>query len=563
MAERLKHRCHGGWEKAESTLNSGTMIAVGHGRAPWQCQPQIAQNPSSLLAHTGVFFVDGAPLQQLLAGVSSAPEQQLPRLEGAFTLALAAGDKFYLLRDHAGVKVIYWTLFQGRLLFASEIKALFAYPGLPRTLRPGALLEYFSFSFVPGSGTMFENIQELQPGTLLTFHRGRVTLQRHFQFEQQESQTATAAQNYPDIMRTALEAAVSDCRRAVSATPGVFISGGIDSSAVLALAARQQPETPLPTFSVHFGAEYPNENDFIRLMIERYRTRHHWLELRPHQFLPQLQEIIWKLDDPIGDPVTLPNYLMAEAAAAVTPLMLNGEGGDPCLGGPKNIPMLLAQLYGPAPQETPQHWLERQYLRSFQRCYDDLQQLIDPEILKQAGGIDALIGILEPFFQAERPRHFLNKLMSINIRLKGANLILAKVDKMSSANGILALPPLFSRRIIETGMACPPALKLAGAVEKHILKQAVLDCVPAAIIGRPKSGMRVPVSLWFRGELRQYAEHLLSTRNLQRNGLLHPAYVQRLLAYETSGVPGQRHGLKLWMLLTFLLWYEQMVEVSH
>jgi asparagine synthase (glutamine-hydrolysing) len=134
---------------------------------------------------------------------------------------------------------------------------------------------------------------------------------------------------------------------------------------------------------------------------------------------------------------------------------------------------------------------------------------------------------------------------------------------MSSANGILALPPLFSRRIIETGMACPPALKLAGAVEKHVLKQAVLDCVPAAIIARPKSGMRVPVSWWFRGELRQYAGHLLSSRNLQRIGLLQPAYVQRLLAYETSGVPGQRHGLKLWMLLTFLLWYEQMVEVSH
>jgi asparagine synthase (glutamine-hydrolysing) len=134
---------------------------------------------------------------------------------------------------------------------------------------------------------------------------------------------------------------------------------------------------------------------------------------------------------------------------------------------------------------------------------------------------------------------------------------------MSSANGILALAPLFSRHIIETSMVCPPALKLTGNVEKHILKQAVLDCVPAPIIERPKSGMRVPVSFWFRGELRHYAGHLLSKSNLQRNGLFQPDYVKRLLDYETSGVPGQRHGLKLWMLLTFLLWYEQMVETAR
>lgn len=565
MAQRLVHRCHSGWEKTQLTLKNNETVEVGHGISSWQSHSQVAATQQTLLAYAGVLFNLPAdsitPLPQHIDEIKNT-------FTGAFTLAYAAAgaDKqkpgFYLLRDHAGIKVIYWTICQNRLLFASEIKALFADTAMPRRLRPGALLEYLSFSFVPGSATMFENIHELQPGTLLGYQDGQVTLKRHFQFEQQE---ADVVQSEPSLdfvtaTRSALETSVQECCESVAATPGIFISGGLDSSSVLAVACRQQSAQKLPTFSVHFGAEYPNENEFIRLITERYQTEHHWLEIRPEQFLPKLREVIWRLDDPIGDPVALPNYLMAQAAARITPLILNGEGGDPCLGGPKNIPMLLTQLYGPAPQESSVNWLEQQYLRSFQRCYEDLQQLIDPDILRQAGGIESLETILQPFFQTARPRHFLNQLMATNIRLKGANLILVKVDKMTSAHDVLALAPLFSKRIIELSMACPVSLKLVGSSEKYILKQAVKDIVPEAIINRPKSGMRVPVSFWLRGELRQYAEHLLSKPALQQTGLFQPDYVRRLLDFERAGVPGQRHGLKLWMLITFALWYEQMIE---
>ena len=182
--------------------------------------------------------------------------------------------------------------------------------------------------------------------------------------------------------------------------------------------------------------------------------------------------------------------------------------------------------------------------------------------MQEAGGEEALIALLEPYFQASTPVDFVNKLMSINIRLKGANLILVKVEKMSAAHGLLALPPLFSRRIIETSMSCPPGVKLAGAVEKSVLKKAVQDLVPEAIIARPKSGMMVPVRFWFQGELREYGKKRLSRQQIQRGGLFNPDYVQRLLNYEMEGVPGLRHGLKLWMLMTFLLWHEQMVETA-
>lgn len=563
MAALLAHRCPLGWERAAAETADGSTVEISHGLATWNQETQLAQQNQATFGYSGVLFDDDRSPDQHLAKLTQNPavEAALEQLTGAFVLALQRDDTFYLLRDPAGVKVVYWTLSQGRLLFASEVKALFADPAVPRRLRVGALPEYLSFSFVPGVGTMFENIEELQPGSILRFRQGRVEIRRHFRFEELEEDARRSPEEYPGLVRTALEQSVAECLAlSPNRPPAVFLSGGIDSSSVLAIAAHQRPAARFPTFSVHFGAEYARENEFIQLMVDRYRTDHHWLEIRPRNFVEQLREIIWRLDDPIGDPVTMPNYLLAQAAAQVSERVLNGEGGDPCFGGPKNLPMLLARLYGPLPGERTTGWLERNYLRTFQRCYQDLAVLLDPALRREIGGDEAMIKLLEPFFQASQPRDFVNKLMAMNIRLKGANLILVKVEKMTAANGILALPPLFSRRIIEASMLCPASVKLKGAVEKSVLKQAVHDLVPEPIIARPKSGMMVPVRFWFQGELRRYGEKLLSRRNLQRCGFFNSAYVKRLLNYEIEGVPGLRHGLKLWMLMTFLLWYEQMVE---
>ncbi len=574
MAALLAHRCPWGWERISDVAATGDTVEIGHGIAPWNQLSQVTRCGQDVLGYGGVLFnanmlinsvdpnnsVAGRLLRELRQ--ATVIEPLLEQLTGAFVIALSRGDSFYLLRDPAGVKVVYWTVHQSRLLFASEIKALFADPTLPRRMRAGALPEYLSFSFIPGANTMFIGIEELQPGSILHFHQGRVQVRRHFRFEDLEEESPRPSENYSTFVRTALEQSVAECLAVhPGQAPAVFLSGGIDSSAVLAVAAHQLPKVQIPTFSVHFGAEYARENDFVQLMVDRYCTEHRWLEIRPANFLEQLREIIWRLDDPIGDPVTVPNYLLAQAAAQVTDIVLNGEGGDPCFGGPKNLPMLLAQLYGPLPGDPSNGWLERNYLRAFQRGYQDLGALLDSTFLRETGGDDALVNLLEPFFQAPSPRDFINKLMAMNIRLKGANLILVKVEKMTAAHGVLALPPLFSRRMIEASLICPPRLKLEGAVEKSVLKKAMQDWVPEVIIARPKVGMMVPVRFWFQGDLRRYGEKLLARRDLQRIGIFNPDYVKRLLNYEMEGVPGLRHGLKLWMLITFLLWYEQMVEV--
>jgi asparagine synthase (glutamine-hydrolysing) len=569
MADILSHRCQRGWERKRLELNNECVLDIGHGIAPWSTGSNIAAVPEKCVAfgYSGIFFNTTHHLGQKTASkvleyLESDSEARIQALEGAFVAAFLNGEELILARDPAGVKVVYWTVHKDRIIFSSEIKAIFADPLVARKLRIGAVLEYLTFSFVPGERTMFENIMELQPGSILKYRNGNTRIRRYFIFENKEFDDTQhpSGGHHVQKLRKTLETSVGQCCSVSKGPPGVFLSGGIDSSAVVALTAREYPQTPVKTFSVHFGPKYANENQFVSMMVDQYGTAHTWLEITPKKFLKHMRRIIWVLDDPIGDPITVPNFLMAEAASRVSQVVLNGEGGDPCFGGPKNIPMLLAQLYGPLPGEPAKDWLEWYYLYSYRKCFTDLGRILNPDVIKASGGDEALTGIIKPFLRASVPKNYLNKLMTINILLKGANLILVKVDKMTAANGILALPPLFSKQIIESSLGCPPELKLVGNIEKGILKRAVEDIVPHPIIQRPKSGMMVPVRFWCRGEMRRFIKRILSRKNLNRLGFFNTDYVRKLIDYDKTEIQGARHGQKLWMLVTFMLWYEQMIE---
>jgi asparagine synthase (glutamine-hydrolysing) len=227
-------------------------------------------------------------------------------------------------------------------------------------------------------------------------------------------------------------------------------------------------------------------------------------------------------------------------------VILNGEGGDPCFGGPKNTPMLLNELYGLEGSR------EAAYLRSYQKCYDDLPRLLTPDVqhaLQEAPPQEVL---LAPFLENRAMRHFLNRLMHINIRLKGADHILTKVNNLTAANDLLGRSPLFDRRIIAASLSVPPELKLEGAEEKAILKRAVADLLPEAIVSRPKSGMLVPVQAWFRRDLRRFATGMLLDRRARTRPYLNRDIVREWSEYRGSLWP--RYGVKLWLLLSLEVW---------
>jgi asparagine synthase (glutamine-hydrolysing) len=223
---------------------------------------------------------------------------------------------------------------------------------------------------------------------------------------------------------------------------------------------------------------------------------------------------------------------------------LNGEGGDPCFGGPKNVPMILAELYGEADAER-----ERSYFRAHAKCFDELSEWLQPDVLARAT-TPPLETELTPWFSDPRYRDFVSRLFAINVRWKGGHHILPKIAALSAPFAVRARSPLFAKALVELAVAMPPQLKLHGSVEKYLLKRAVQDCLPERIVSRPKSGMMVPVEGWFqpRGPLYQHArERVLD--GLARYDLFQRKPLEDLVAGRSGGLRPRR-GVKLWLLIT-------------
>lgn len=480
----------------------------------------------------------------------------LERLEGGFVAALLHHERLFLLRDPLGIRTLYHAHHAGRALFAIEPKALWSLPGFPRQLRPAALAQFLSFSFQPAEGTMLDGIEEVPAGHVVELTPTAVVRRhRYFCFEAPPAEPLSDTdENLVDRFRQ-LHAEAVQKLLPPNEPVALYLSGGIDSSVVAVEAARHHAPG-VHSFAIHFGEQYAHELDFARGAAEAAGTKHEEVLIRPKDFLPRLRQIIWRLDDPIGDPVTVPNYELARHVGQRFQWVFNGEGGDPVFGGPKNIPLLLDHWYG---VPRPPRWREKAYLASYRRAYEELPHLLTPEFQAQIDPERDLESVLTPYFDAAVPERFLDKLLAINIRLKCAHLILPKVERMQSAGGLIPLAPLLDERLVCFGFHLPPQLKLHNGVEKVILKRAYQGLLPQEIIDRPKSGMRVPVHFWFQGEMRRYAKKLLSRKEIQRAGIFRPDRVKQLLNYDTEEGEG-RYGLRLWMLLTFEIWRQLTLE---
>jgi asparagine synthase (glutamine-hydrolysing) len=476
---------------------------------------------------------------------------RLQDVGGAFAIAWREEDgSVCLARDPIGERTLFYAVVNGSLVFASSVCAILATGLVPFDIDVPAVASYLSYAYVPGSATLVRGVREVQPGEIVHW-RGGVTTARSFWSLPTERVGVDAADEmgFRDQLRSQLELAVQ--RRLPTREPvGAFLSGGIDSSLVVALAARMH-DRPVHTYSVSFGREYPNELAFSSLVADHCRTRHHIVEVPARAIADNFDTAVALLDVPNGDPLTVPNLLLFREAARDVGVVLNGEGGDPCFGGPKNQPMLLATLLGDGQANAGDPYArERTYLRAHQKCYDELTSIFEPSAMECVG--DAVEAELAPWFVDDRWHSFVTKLMAINVRFKGAHHILPKVDALSAPFGVVARSPLFDRSIVETAFLIPPQLKLRGSVEKYILKRAVDDLLPAAIVERPKSGMLVPVQGWFHGPLRNFArERLLD--GLAGVGLFRRAYLEQLLHGRLPGLRPRR-GVKIWLLLTLESW---------
>lgn len=551
MAAQLSHRGNGELPNVVST-NAATLAYL---------QPRLSSTP----VPRGLHDEDGCRLA--LAGQLMNPrtfrdlfdalkDDHLTNLRGSFVLAFQNRDGLHLLRDGAGRRTLYWVRHGERWVFAIEPKAIHQLPGFSRRLRPAALAQYLTFSYVPGADTMLENLHEVPAGHQVTLPPdGEPQIHRWFRPEDEPMEPRSDEEwieSFRDLFGSAVEELLPPDKPAA-----IFLSGGIDSSIVTAEVAAKH-RYPVHTFAIHFGKDYPNELEFARAAAERCGTRHEEVLITPRDFMARLPNIVWNLDEPIGDPVSMPNYELSRRVAALGfDRVLNGEGGDPCFGGPKNVPMLLGHWYGG--QDFSPGFRERAYLASYRRAYEELEYLLLPEVRREIDPERDLEAPLTPFFEAERPARLLDKLLIMNMRLKGAHLILPKVERMLGSHGQVPLSPLFDERLIRLAIHLPGHLKLRNGIEKVVFKEAFRGRIPDSILDRPKSGMRVPVHYWFQGEMRRFARQLLAPKAIRGAGIFDEKRVRQLLQYD--GEDGaSRFGIRLWMLITFEIWRRLVIE---
>ncbi|MEE1806636.1 asparagine synthetase B family protein [Streptomyces sp. BE133] len=477
--------------------------------------------------------------------------------EGMFVLAVLDGTDLILIRDHAGARTLFYARAEGAWTASTSLRALRRWPALGTSMNLSAVRSFLTFAYLPGEETLLTGVREVLPGRVLRLAQdGTVTEAVHWEPREHIAQPVPQDPTEHILaLRALLERATAD--RLPEAEPAaVLLSGGIDSSLVTALAAKLHSH-PVHTYSISFGDELPNELGYSGLVAAHCHTRHRVLNVSGKTVASRLAEAAALLDSPVGDPLTVPNLLLAETVAADgASVVLNGEGGDPVFGGPKNLPMLVQEMH----REPGAPWDEDRataYLRSYRKCWTDLPTLLTAQTLDALRDAPRPQRFVEPYLTpgADSPHrmgHLLNQLLHCNLRTKGAHHILTKVERLTASQGIEGRAPLFDRRVVDHAFATPPTYKLRGSAEKWILKEAVRDLLPDTVVDRPKSGMRVPVQQWLTGPLRDLGNDLLLSRQSAGRGLFRPDTVRTWMKGEGMLLP--RQGGKLWLVLTLELW---------
>jgi asparagine synthase (glutamine-hydrolysing) len=500
-------------------------------------------------------------------------------LRGMFAIALwdRLEQRLVLARDRFGIKPLYYGVSGGRLSFGSELKALLAMPGFPREVDPDALEAYLAFNSIPAPLTIFAAARKLPPGHLLLWQGGEPTLRRYARPRPVPAgrERAGEERELADELRERLRDSVR--AHLVSDVPvGVLLSGGIDSSALAALAARESSYR-VSTFSIGFEERAFNELDQARLVAEHYGTDHHELVVRPDavELLPRLAEAF---DEPFADSSALPTYLVSQLAADTVKVALSGEGGDEFFGGyytyvadtlaPRvgRVAAALRPLVDALPSSSGKVGLEYKAKR-FARAahlpplerHHGWKEIFSPDA--RADLLDGGRGATDPL-DVYRARYAetegadeLARLQDVDIGIYLADDLLVKTDRASMAHSLEARVPFCDQQVAELALALPRRMKVRGLAKKRLLRQAVATLLPERIARAPKQGFSIPAAAWLRGDLEPFAREMLAPDRLRAQGFFDPGAVTRLLDAHVA----RREDLsrQIWGLLMFSLWHER------
>jgi asparagine synthase (glutamine-hydrolysing) len=517
----------------------------------------------------------------------------LDRLNGMFAFALwdARRRRLFLARDPFGEKPLYWGTFGGKLLFASEPKVLLAHPAVTTSVNLEALRQYLAFDYVPAPLSIYEGINKLPAAHALTLTDGRIETWRYWQTSYRKLTPAPTEDEAAATLRELLADSVR--LRLVSDVPlGVLLSGGVDSSAVAALAVRASAET-VKTFSISFAEKSFDESAYARGVADFLGTDHHEERLSANLAADLVGEIGSWMDEPLSDPSVVSTYLLCRFTRQHVTVALGGDGGDEIFAGYQmyhghkiarlyeRVPRALRRLLvEPAIRRLPVKtknlsfdFKARRFVEGMQTS-DEVarhhiwfgsfspaaQEQLFTANARRASRRDVYADARTLFDSCDSP-DLVERMQHLDMNLYLAEDILTKVDRASMAVSLEVRAPFLDRRVVEYAASLPSDYKLRGGTTKYILKQAIAPLVPPFVTRRGKKGFGVPVAEWLKGRLRPLARDLLSPARLARHGLFDPAYVTRLQDEHERGIAN--HRKLLWTLLVFELWRESFVETPR
>lgn len=512
----------------------------------------------------------------------------LEKLRGMFAFAIWDKRKkeLFIARDRLGIKPLYYVFDdEGNLFFASEIKSL---------LRAGAIKPELNYRVLPdqlanhgtsAEETLFKGVKRLLPGHFLTWRDGEIKIQKYWDLRFEPKLENLSDADYIERWRELFEEAVR-LRLMADVPLGMFLSGGIDSSAIAAVMSQMVSE-PIKTFSVGFKEREANEFEYARLVAEAFKTEHYEITITPEQFFAELPNLIWHEDEPLGFIASVPLYFVSRLAQKHVKVVLTGEGSDELLAGyGRYYKTLMLLNYGEKYESiTPSflrqavksgvatlpNSLNRKLTRTFLTLEADVENLyfdnfaIFSKKMQErllTGESKAQIDEKNPYaelhhwLEATDAKEILDKLLYADTKTYLHELLM-KQDQMSMAASIESRVPFLDHKLAEFTAKMPTRMKLRGKTTKWILREAMKGILPDEILTRKKMGFPVPVGAWFRNEFRSVVDEFVTGERALSRGIFEPDFVREIVSRHNAG---ENHDERIWFLLNFEIWQRRFIE---
>ena len=543
------------------------------------------------LEKNGHLFRSKSDTEVILHAYEEWGTECLKRLRGMFAFAIwdSKQKQLFLARDRLGKKPLVYYSQNGRFIFASEIKAILQDSDVERKVNISALHHYLSYQYVPSPDTIFEGIKKLPPAHYLLYNRdGNLKIERYWKLNFNSShKTHTDLQELEDRIRTELEESVK--LRMISDVPlGAFLSGGVDSSLIVGIMAKLTGN-PVKTFSIGFEEREFDELSYARIISERFGTEHHEFIVKPNaiEILPKL---VWHYNEPFADSSAIPTYYVANLTKDFVKVVLTGDAGDENFAGyPRYLRSRWVASFTKVPEKLRKDLLPN-FIRAFcifrwrERTLNRLADFIESLSAGQATNYSEQIKIFnakekediytEDFrkkvekinpldfllkkFEESGTEDLLEQLLYVDMNSYLPEDLLVKMDMATMANSLEARVPFLDHKFMEFVAGIPSQLKLKGSKTKFILKAAFKDFLPDAIFKRRKMGFGVPISRWFRNELKNYIYEILLDHKTLNRGYFKREGIERLLNDHIA--LRYDHSAKIWALLFLEIWFRVFMD---